>query len=72
MYAVLVEIEKAQKGQVTFTTTVEQVTRMVEASALKRDHGFFNKRGETTQIFYDKVQELLKQNAEETFASIPY
>lgn len=66
MHAVLKEIEDAQKGLVTFSETVEKVAGMIEISAKKNNHGFFNKRGETTQIFYDKAQKLLSEDAEES------
>lgn len=66
MYAVLQEIESAEKSLVTFTKTIENLSRMIDASTKKKDHGFFNKRGETTQIFYDKVQQLLHEDTEES------
>ncbi|WP_454780845.1 hypothetical protein [Legionella sp. WA2022007384] len=72
MYAVLQEIEKAETGLVNFSKTVEKVSGMIDASAKKKDHWFFNKRGETSQIFYDKAQTLLREDAEENFAPSVY
>lgn len=61
MYEVLKEIEKAQKGHTTWSNALTVVQNKIAASADRKDHGFFNKRGETTQAFYDKTRQMLQE-----------
>ncbi len=60
MNTIIREIAKAQKGTSTWVSALNHIEHIVHDSADKKDHGFFNKRGETTQIFYDKAKEMLR------------
>lgn len=65
MYLILKEINKGFNGSNTWTRALSNVEKIVNYSVNKRDHGFFNKRGETSQFFYDRTKEILKEAREQ-------
>jgi hypothetical protein len=65
MNLILKEIDKAQKETRTWRSALNHIEYLVHSSAHKKDHGFFNKRGETSQIFYDKTKDMLKELREQ-------
>ncbi|QDP73194.1 hypothetical protein FOG18_11805 [Legionella israelensis] len=67
MNAILQEINKAQTGETTWIEALDKVKQLSIVSATKKNHGFFNKRGETTQQFYDKVQQIIKDEEKKDF-----
>ncbi|MBN9228470.1 MULTISPECIES: hypothetical protein [Legionella] len=61
MNEVLKTIEQAKNGAITWNEALTQVEKQINESATKKDHGVFNRRGETSQLFYDKAKDVLKQ-----------
>ena len=61
MHEILKVIDLAQKGQKGLTATLDQIQILATTSADKKDHTFFNKRGETTQLFYSAMKEKLSE-----------
>ncbi|MDI9818359.1 MULTISPECIES: hypothetical protein [unclassified Legionella] len=59
MNEILQQIDKAQRGKISWDDALKNVDKIVNESAGRKDHGPFNKRGETTQLFYDKAKQML-------------
>ena len=53
------EIEKARTGTISYETALNNVKDITSQSAKKDSHGFFNKRHDYTQTFYDKYDKAL-------------
>lgn len=65
MNEILQQIDKAQRGDIDWDDALKNVDKIVSEASLRKDHGFFNKRGETTQLFYDKAKQMLSDLREE-------
>ncbi|MBA2710716.1 MAG: hypothetical protein H0U57_09015 [Tatlockia sp.] len=65
MNLILKEIDKGLNGSKKWSAVFNTVDNIVKKSALKKDHCFFNKRGETTQIFYERTKEILNEAREQ-------
>ncbi|MDI9819691.1 MULTISPECIES: hypothetical protein [unclassified Legionella] len=65
MNEILQKIDEAQRGHIDWDDALKNVDKIVNESALRKDHGLFNKRGETTQLFYDKAKQMLSELREE-------
>ncbi|HAU0232661.1 TPA: hypothetical protein ACT9K7_003234 [Legionella pneumophila] len=59
MGKILQEIDKVQNGDSTWNKASENIEEILKKSAEENEHGFFNRRGETTQIFYEKSKKIL-------------
>ena len=59
MNEILKTIQQAQNEN--WDKVLNTVERIITMSAKRQDHSFFNKRGKTTQLFYDEAQKLLKK-----------
>lgn len=70
MSRILEEITAAQKGSQSWEQTLLNVEVILISAADKKTHGFFNARGETTQLFYDKAKQAIL-DLREQFSDAP-
>lgn len=63
MNEILKVIDQAKKDN-NWDAALDKVGKLAQESADKQDHGIFNKRGETTQAFYDKAKGMVQEMRE--------
>jgi hypothetical protein len=56
MRVMLDEIEKAKHGNMSWLDVLTSVEQLGKTASAQQTHSFFNKRGDTTQLFYDTFQ----------------
>ena len=61
MNDILIEIKLAQIGSKKWSEALSKIDEIVQESSERKDHWFFNKRGETTQVFYDTTKKILSE-----------
>lgn len=65
MGKVIEHIQLAQEGKKPWKDTLVEVERIINESTERKNHGFFNKRGESTQVFYEELKKMIKAPQDE-------